>query len=87
MLHALETYRLMLCSRYLDQQEEELHKQGLIDFCVSSAGLRGRRRRHSPSVPSFRSISETEDSYFASTSQTIFSALTSTTSARIHRIH
>lgn len=38
MLHALETYRLMLCSRYLDQQEEELHKQGLIDFCVSSAG-------------------------------------------------
>jgi len=38
MLHAFETYRLMLCSRYLDQQEEELHKQGLIDFCVSSAG-------------------------------------------------
>lgn len=38
MKNALETYRLMLRSRYLDLQEEELHKQGLIDFCVSSAG-------------------------------------------------
>jgi len=38
MINALETYRLMIRSRYLDLQEEELHKQGLIDFCVSSAG-------------------------------------------------
>jgi 2-oxoisovalerate dehydrogenase E1 component len=38
MKKAYETYRLMIRSRYLDIQEAELHKQGLIDFCVSSAG-------------------------------------------------
>ena len=28
----------MICSRFLDDRETELHKQGLIDFCVSAAG-------------------------------------------------
>ncbi|HQB39966.1 MAG TPA: thiamine pyrophosphate-dependent enzyme, partial [Deltaproteobacteria bacterium] len=38
MRNAYEIYRLMLRSRFLDNQEIELHKQGLVDFCVSAAG-------------------------------------------------
>jgi 2-oxoisovalerate dehydrogenase E1 component len=38
MIDLYETYRLMLRSRFLDLEETELHKQGLIDFCVSAAG-------------------------------------------------
>lgn len=38
MTNAYEIYRLMLRSRFIDLQEGELHKQGLIDFCVSAAG-------------------------------------------------